>query len=154
MRLNFVRVAFFAALAVAALSGSSVLQASCGDYVYSRFHSPTPQGRTLNQHSDADYLDLTSSEISPKYQDASDGSHSTPAQPMPCHGPNCSQNPTPLAPFAPLAYAGSSNQDRLMIGLLSFELPSKSSSLEDVQSRVRARRGFPLLIEMPPEITG
>jgi len=156
MRLNCIRVAFFAALAVAVLSGSRVGHASCGDYVYSRFHTPAHQGRTLNQHSDADYLDLTSSdsEISQTYQGESDASHSTPAQPAPCHGPNCSQNPAPLVPFAPPTSAGGSNQDRLMIGQLSFELPSNVSSLEDVQSHARKRRGFPLLIEMPPEFAG
>ena len=154
MRLNCIRVAFFAALAVSALSGSRVGHASCGDYVYSRFHTPAHQGLTLNQHSDADYLDSTSSEISLTHQGESDASHSTPAPPAPCHGPNCSQNPAPLVPFAPPTSAGGSNRDRLMMGQLSFELPANLSAPEDVHSHARKRRGFPLLIEMPPEILG
>ena len=153
-RLNYLRVAIFAASALVALSGSSVCHASCGEYVYSRFHTPANHGRGLNQRSDATELDVAKSEISRSGSNGAGSLDSTPALPTPCHGPNCSQNPTPMVPFAPAATVGSSNQDQLIFGHLTIELPLELSQRGDLQSDARARRGFPLLIEMPPEIVG
>ena len=154
MRLNCVRVAIFAASALVALSVSGVCHGTCGEYVYSRFHTPAQHGRSHSQHADADRLNAANSEILHSRNSGSDVSNSMPVQPMPCHGPNCSQNPTPLAPFAPLATVGAASQDRLIFGYAAIQLPSEMSLREDMQTDARTRRGYPLLIEMPPEIAG
>lgn len=154
MRLNCIRVAIFAASASVALSVSGVCHGSCGEYVYSRFHTPAQHGRSHSQHADADRLNATNSEILDYRDRGSELSDFMPVQPTPCHGPNCSQNPTPLAPFAPLTTVGAASQDRLIFGYVAIELPSEMSRREDKQTDARTRRGYPLLIEMPPEIAG
>lgn len=154
MRLNCSRVAIFAASALVVLSVSGVCHGSCGEYVYSRFHTPVQHGRSHSQHADADRLNATYSENVDFRDRGSELSNSMPGHPTPCHGPNCSQNPTPLAPFAPLATVGDASQDRLIFGHVAMELPSEMSPREDMQTDARTRRGYPLLIEMPPEIAG
>ena len=154
MRRDCVRVAIFAASAVFTLSVSGACYASCGGYVYSRFHTPDEHRQSLNEPAKADGRDLANSEFLNLLHHGSGSSNSTPALPAPCYGANCSQNPTPLVPFAPPTSTGDSSQDRLIFGRLAIELPSTLCRLEDMESGARARRGFPLLIEVPPEIVG
>ena len=141
-----------------ALLNCSVGHASCGGYVYSRFRMPTYHGSMTIRSAEVNSLDVAESEIlrvatlGLPFDVAESGSQ--PSAPAPCHGPNCSENPTPLVPFPPPAIVGSSNQDRLIFGHSTIELPCSVSLREDLHNDARARRGFPLLIEMPPENVG
>ena len=154
MRLNSFRVAILAASVVLAFSGSIVCHASCGGYVYSRFHTPAQHGLSVNQPAEVDEQDVTNPEILHSQHSGLGLSDSTPTQPTPCYGPNCSQNPTPRVPFAPLTTVGGSNQERLIFDHLTIELASKVSHCDDLHCDARTRRGFPLQIEMPPETVG
>lgn len=153
-RLIYIRVAIFAASVWVALLSSRSCDASCGEYVFSRFHTPAQHRSVMNQETGRNNQDIFKSEFSHLRKNRTGSSGATPALPTPCHGPNCSQNPTPMVPVAPQTTVGSSSQDRLIFGHPTMELPSDMSPLEDMQSDARARRGYPLLIEMPPEIAG
>lgn len=156
MHINYARVAIFAASALVAFLISSVSQASCGDYVYSRFQTPTHRSSMVIQRVEVNTLDVAKSEI--RRETAQNlpvevaESVSQPA--APCHGPNCSQNPTPLVPVAPSSTVGSSSQDWLIFGHRSAEIPSQVSLRRDLKSNARSRRGYPLQIDMPPELAG
>jgi len=158
MPITFARVAIFAASAMVALSSTSVGHASCGEYVYSRFRTPSHHASMPIRPVDVDKLAIANSQI---MRAATQGlpvdvneSASQPAAPAPCHGPNCSQNPTPLVPVPPSSNVGRSNPDRLVCGYLSAEFPSEVCLRRDLETNARKRRGYPLLIEMPPETVG
>ena len=149
-RVNSVRVAFFAASAVFALSNGSVCSASCGEYLYSRFHMPTQYDGDLNP-ADQESLNLPFDRLLTDFK-IIDRKSSTPQ--FPCDGPGCQQAPSAPLPMAPPGTVESGRHDRLLCGHLGIEQPSLVSERQYLNSHARARRGFPLLIEMPPECVG
>ena len=148
----------FAASVLVALLNSSVIHASCGDYVYSRFRTPTHHGSIVYRRVEVNRLEVATSQIVRAKIEGLRGDVTEtmpqPEAPAPCHGPNCSQNPTPGVPVAPSSTVGSANQDRLISGRLSAEFGPEVSLRRDLKSNARSRRGYPLLIDMPPEFAG
>jgi hypothetical protein len=124
--------------------------ASCGEYVYSRYRTATHQVPKVAR-SEHDNL---KSELVRLSEDSRMPHESLPSLPLPCNGPNCQQSPTPSLPVALPTTVASGHQDRLICGQLTVELPSEVSRRRDLDSHARALRGFPLLIEMPPEFSG
>lgn len=151
MRISFIHTAVLAVLAAVALLASGHCQASCGEYVYSRYRTATHQETEVRRHDSQNVLDNLKSELV-RSKEENGVSHQTfPVLPIPCSGPGCSQNPTPSLPVAPATTIGNSHQDRLISGQPDIELPSNVSHRRDLNDSARALRGFPLLIEMPPE---
>ncbi len=151
IRITLIHTAVLAVSVVVALLMSGSCSASCGEYVYSRYRTvthPVPNV-TLNDH------DIVKSELVRLSEENDVAREATlPSLPMPCNGPNCQQSPTPSLPVAPPTTVASGHQDRLICGQLTVELPSEVSRRRDINSHARAVRGFPLLIEMPPEFVG
>ena len=118
-RFSLLRVAMFAASVLVALLNSSVSHASCGDYVYSRFRTPTNHGNMVIRRVEANTLNIAKSQIVRAKIGGLRGDVAEtmpqPEAPAPCHGPNCSQNPTPFVPVAPSITVGSSSQDLSLI---------------------------------------
>lgn len=152
-RITFLRAAIFAVVLVGALFNSGVCRASCGEYVYSRFRTPAHQESNVSKSHESNGQNVIKSELvrSPPENRVSP---EPPALPVPCSGPNCSQNPTPALPFAPPTTSGNASRDRLVHGRIAVELPFEVSRRRDLDSRARPLRGFPLLIEVPPERVG
>ena len=188
MRFTFIRTAVLAVSAVVALLTCGHCDASCGEYVYSRFRTTTHKVPEVRRHDSLNALDfvnsglLRSSEVRTETVISGARFHRArhvtnvphvrkttviiapvlngvlredfPPLPLPCNGPGCSQNPTPSLPVAPQTTIGISHQDRLISGQPDVELPSEVSDLRHIKDLARALRGFPLLIEMPPEFVG
>ena len=152
-RITFLRTAIFAVVSVGALFNSGVCRASCGEYVYSRFRTPAHHQSSVSKSLESNGQEVVKSEL---VRSALENgvSPEPPAVPVPCSGPNCSQNPTPSLPFAPPTTAGNASRDRLVHGRLAVELPCEVSLRRDLNSNARPLRGFPLLIEVPPETVG
>ena len=154
MRITFIRAAVLAASAVVALMASCRCNASCGEYVYSRYRTMTHQVSDVRRHDLRNDHEVLKSELVRPSEDNGVSHETFPVQPLPCNGPDCSQNPTPALPVVPPATVAGGHQDRLIVGQLTVELPSDVSHRRDIKDVARALRGFPLLIEMPPELVG
>lgn len=147
IRITLIRTAVFAVSVVVALLTSGRCNASCGEYVYSRYRTATHQVPkvAMNEH---DNLKPELVRLSEAFRMPHE---SLPSMPLPCNGPNCQRSPTPFLPVAPPTAVPGGHQDRLICGKLTVELPSEESRRRDLDCHARALRGFPLLIEMPPE---
>ena len=150
IRNTFIRTAVLALSIVVALLASGSCNASCGEYVYSRYRTATHQVPEVakNEH------DILKSKLVRSSEESRIAHESLPSLPMPCNGPNCQHSPTPSLPIAPPTTVASGQQDRLICGQRTVELPSEVSRRRDLNCHARALRGFPLLIEMPPELVG
>lgn len=154
IRITSVRTALRAASVLIALLTSGSCYASCGEYVFSRHRMPTPQVSNVSQIVAGSHHDAMMSERFGLSKDIG-VLHETPLPaPNPCNGPNCHQSPTPSLPVAPQSTAGSSQEDRLISGQSDFAMPAEVSRRRELNDLARALRGFPLLIEMPPEFVG
>jgi hypothetical protein len=146
-----IRTAIFAASIALLMLGKC--DASCGEYVYSRFRTPTHHDTIARQFPEPSFQHVAKSELTQTPGKHGISQDST-GFPVPCSGPNCTKNPTPSLPFAPPATMGGSSQDRLIHYFAVVDLASEASRRRDLESLARPERGFPLLIEMPPEIAG
>ena len=154
IRIFFIRTAVLAASVLIALLASGHCDASCGEYVFSRHRTPTPHESDVTQIVARNHQDVQKSELVGLSKEIG-VLHETPlTSPIPCTGPDCQQSPTPSLPIAPPTTVTSGHQDRLICGPLAVELPSDVSRRRDLNFHARALRGFPLLIEMPPESVG
>ncbi|MEJ7592946.1 MAG: hypothetical protein WKF77_15470 [Planctomycetaceae bacterium] len=154
IRITFLRTAIFAVSIGVALLSCGLCNASCGEYVFSRHRTPTPHGSDVRRGVARNQQDVLKSEMVGLSKDIF-LLHETPLpSPIPCSGPNCQQSPTPSLPIAPPTTVTSGHQDRLICGARAVELPSDVSRRRDLNFHARALRGFPLLIEMPPESVG
>jgi len=152
IRIPFLRAAIRAVSAVVVLLTSATCIASCGEYVYSRHRTATHPLPDVSQHIAAkDHDVLPSRRV---HSSAANGvSHEIPV-PMPCNGPECRQSQIPSLPIGPPTTVETGHQDRLMCGSFSVDLRAEESRRRDFHSDARRLRGFPLLIEMPPESVG
>lgn len=154
IRITFIRTAVLAVSAVVALLTSGRCYASCGEYVYSRYRTQAHLVPDMRRHVAMNDQDIRKSGLLRSTGENGVSHETFPGLPVPCSGPGCSQNPTPSLPVAPQTTAGSGRHDRLISGQPDVELPSDVSHLRDLNDFARALRGFPLLIEMPPEFVG
>ena len=154
MRNTFIRPAVLAVSAVVALLASGLCEASCGEYVYSRYRTTTHQVPEVRRHVAVNVHETGKSGLMSSTAVSGVELETLPVLPGPCTGPGCRQNPTPSLPVSPQTTIGSSHQDRLLSGQPDVELASEVSHRRDLRGLARALRGFPLLIEMPPEFVG
>ena len=124
-------------VAVAAITVASVLSstasASCGNYLYRNGKQVTDSSFSMNEHNE----NHASSRI--------------PADmPVPpCHGPNCSRNPTPLAPVpvAPTNLIRGFDQATILESLADSTSPSGAIEIPESE---RGARFVPSSIFRPP----
>ena len=154
MQITVIRAAVLAVSAAVALLASDSCNASCGEYVYSRYRAATHQVLEVSRHVAISDYDIWQSELVVSAEQHGVSHEAILPVPIPCSGPDCRQSPTPSLPVAPPTTVTSGHQDRLICGQLAVELPSEVSRRRDLNAHARALRGFPLLIEMPPEFVG
>ena len=154
IRNTFLRTAIFAVSVGVVLLSCGLCNASCGEYVFSRHRTPTPHGPDVRQIVARSHQDVLKSELVGLSKEIGVLHETRLPSPMPCNGPNCQQSPTPSLPVAPPTTVASGHHDRLICGHLTVELPSEVSRRQDINSHARALRGFPLLIDLPPEFVG
>ena len=153
-RITFIRTAILAVSVVVALLTSGRCNGSCGEYVYSRYRTPNHLVPDLRRHVALNDHDIRKSGLLRSSEENGVSHETFPGLPLPCSGPGCSQTPTPSLPVAPRTTIGSSHEDRLIPGQPGVELPSNVFHRREINGLARALRGFPLLIEMPPEFVG
>jgi hypothetical protein len=152
IRIPFLRAAIRAVSAVVVLLTSAACTASCGEYVYSRHRTATHPLPEVSQHIAAtDHDNLKFGRVVSSEENGV--SHEIPV-PMPCNGPECRQSQIPSLPIGPPTTVETGHQDRLICGPFSVDLRAEVSRRRDLHSNARRLRGFPLLIEMPPESVG
>jgi hypothetical protein len=154
MRITFIRTAVLAVSAVVALLTCDRCDASCGEYVYSRYRTATHQVPEVRRHDFLNELNVLKQGLVRSSEENGISREEFPPLPIPCNGPGCSQNPTPALPVAPYPTVAGGHQDRLICGQPAVELPSEVTHRRDLKDLARPMRGFPLLIEMPPEFVG
>ena len=147
----FMRPAVLAVSIVVSLLTCGNCNASCGEYVYSR-HRTTHQALEDRPDGAMRQQGIWKSELirsASKHPVARNASF--PLQ-IPCRGPNCQKSPTSSLPVSAPETVSSGRMDRLILGRLAVAIPSEVSRYRDLDGQVRVRRGFPLLIEMPPQL--
>ena len=112
---------------------SSTASASCGNYLYRNGKQVTDSSFAMNEHNE------------------NHASGKTPAgMPVPpCHGPNCSGNPIPLAPvpFAPTNLIRGFDQATILESLADSNWPSGAIEIPESE---RGARFVPSSIFRPP----
>lgn len=132
-RLSLQRVVIAVAAIIMGLVWSSAASASCGNYLYRNGKQVNDPSISMNDHNE------------------NHASGQTPAgTPVPpCHGPNCSRNPTPLAPvpFAPTNLIRGFDQATILESLADSTSPSEAT---DIPESERGARFMPSSIFRPP----
>ena len=133
LRLWVQRVLIAIVLFSVALVWSSTASASCGNYLYRNGKPVTDSSFAMNDHNQ--------NHASSKIPDG------TPVPP--CHGPNCSGNPIPLAPvpFAPTNLIRGFDQATLLESLADSKSPSGAI---EIPASERGARFVPSSIFRPP----
>ena len=132
-RLSLRRALMAVATITVALVWTSTASASCGNYLYRNGKPVTDSSFSMNDHTE----NHTSSKIP-------DG------MPVPpCHGPNCSRNPTPLTPVpvAPTNLIRGFDQATILESLADSTSPSGAI---EIPASERGARFVPSSIFRPP----
>ena len=132
-RLSLPRVLLAAVAVSVALVWSSTASASCGNYLYRNGKPVTDSSFSMNNHTENYASGKTPAGV--------------PAQP--CHGPNCSGNPIPLAPVpvAPTNLIRGFDQATILEALA--DLTSPSGAIE-IPASERGARFEPSSVFRPP----
>lgn len=148
----FIRPAVIAASLGMVLLTCGNCSASCGEYVYSRHR--TPHAVIEDRLTGAmGQQDIWKSELFPAVHAHRFARNVAFPLQIPCRGPNCQKSPTSSLPVSAPETVSSGRMDRLILGRVAVEIPSAVSRHRDLAGSVRVRRGFPLLIEMPPQLS-
>ena len=145
----FIRPAVVAVALGMVLLNCGNCSGSCGEYVYSRHRTHAViedrlEGAIRQQ-------DIWKSEFFRSVKTHGIARNASFPLQIPCRGPNCQKSPTSSLPVSAPETVSSGRMDRLILGRVAVEIPSDVSRHRDLAGSVRVRRGFPLVIEMPPQ---